>query len=143
MGGFTDDHFKYNGHCLTEKTFRNANFVQTELLKHQDWFLGYYANRRSTRLDGIARAKYMEINGDITKKPQAWQLLQAQQKGLVDLYKSKQPYKTSKEENKKEEREEQTDESQEGVFVGKLRTVGALKKGKKITFHKVDGVVQE
>jgi uncharacterized protein DUF5636 len=142
LGGFTDDHLKHNGHCLTEKTFRNANFVQTELLKHKDWFLGYYAERRSNKLNGIAQTTLLKEKKDPNPKWSAI-LLQAQQRGLADLYKSKQPYKTSKEENKKEKIDNETEESQEGVFVGKLRMEGALKKGKKVIFHNVPGTVPE
>ena len=48
---------KYNQHCFTRETFRNANEVQKVLLDNSGWFLGYYAKRRSDALDTLSKVQ--------------------------------------------------------------------------------------
>lgn len=49
--GYSDAHHRFCGACLST-SFRWANTVHSELAKHEDWFIGWYALHRNERLNG-------------------------------------------------------------------------------------------
>jgi hypothetical protein len=82
---------KYNQHCFTKETFRTANEIQKVLLKNQDWFLGYYAKRRSNELDTLSQVQLFidRVEPDKRGKFQPREQLTAQQRALKTKYDSK------------------------------------------------------
>ena len=82
---------KYNQHCFTKGTFRTANEIQKVLLKNQDWFLGYYAKRRSNELDTLSQVQLFidRVEPDKRGKFQPREQLTAQQRALKTKYDSK------------------------------------------------------
>jgi hypothetical protein len=123
--GYTPEHVELNGHCLTIKTFRNANWVQSELMNHKDWFLGFYAARRSARLDGIAR-ETLRREGEDPNPKWSGALLKAQQRGLAALYESR-----------------LSGQIKDGVVEDQLRLEDPIKRGKKANFHQREGYIPE
>ena len=57
-------------------------------MNHKDWFLGFYAARRTARLDGIAR-KTLTREGEDPNPKWSGTLFKAHQRGLAAIYGSR------------------------------------------------------
>lgn len=141
---FSQNHIDYNGHCLTEGSFRFANNVQSLLTENQGWFLGYYANHRTDRLKDIENKTFTEARSKVETdgaakrmlapdgRTKSYKPLHAQQRGLKDHYEKLSVQKHGV--------------LADGIYSGKPEVEHSIPHGKatvkEVEFHGMKGVIR-